>query len=164
MDTTDEGRQSTPMWLADLVAGVSMAGLLLPEAVAYSGIAGLPPQAGVLGLFAGLVVYGLIGTSRFALVSATSSSAAVLGAATLSIAGPDAALRAALASGLVLLTGLAFVLAGIARLGSICNFISKPVSRGKLATDRENVSSAHDSELVYDIVEGESIHAMMGKS
>jgi len=115
---------------ADLVAGVSMAGLLLPEAVAYSGIAGLPPQAGVLALFAGLLVYGLIGRSRFAIVSATSSSAAVLGAATLSLAGHDAVLRAALAAGLVLATGLAFLAAGAARLGSICSFISKPVLRG----------------------------------
>ncbi len=130
MQAAGDASKGTPLGLADLVAGVSMAGLLLPEAVAYSGIAGMPPQAGVLGLFAGLLVYGLIGKSRFAIVSATSSSAAVLGATTLSIAGPDAALRALLPSGLVLLTGLAFVLAGVARLGSICNFISKPVLRG----------------------------------
>ena len=115
---------------ADLVAGVSMAGLLLPEAVAYSGIAGMPPQAGVLALFAGLLAYGLIGRSRFAIVSATSSSAAVLGAATLSLAGHDAALRAALAAGLVLATGLAFLAAGTMRLGGICSFISRPVLRG----------------------------------
>ncbi len=120
---------SSPLF-ADLVAGVSMAGLLLPEAVAYSGIAGMPPQAGVLALFAGLLVYGLIGRSRFAIVSATSSSAAVLGAATLSLAGHDAVLRAALAAGLVLATGLAFLAAGAMRLGSICSFISKPVLRG----------------------------------
>ena len=116
--------------LADVVAGVSMAGLLLPEAVAYAGIAGMPPQAGVLALFAGLLVYGLIGRSRFAIVSATSSSAAVLGAATLSLGGHDAVLRTAFAAGLVLATGLAFLAAGAMRLGSICSFISKPVLRG----------------------------------
>ncbi|MBC7392206.1 MAG: hypothetical protein H7340_02630, partial [Variovorax sp.] len=77
--------------VADLVAGLSIAGLLLPEAVAYSSIAGLPPQSGVLALFAGLLVYGLLGNSRFAIVSATSSSAAVLLAATGSLAGTDAA-------------------------------------------------------------------------
>lgn len=125
-----ETGKTTSIWLADLVAGVSMAGLLLPEGVAYSGIAGLPPQAGVLGLFAGLLVYGLLGKSRFAIVSATSSSAAVLGATTLSIAGTDSALRAALAAGLVIATGIGFLLAGAARLGAICSFISKPVLRG----------------------------------
>lgn len=61
------------------------AGLLLPEAVAYSGLANLPPLAGVIGLFAGLLVYALIGHSRYAIVSATSSSAAVLAAATLAL-------------------------------------------------------------------------------
>ncbi len=71
----------------DLLAGLSIAGLLLPEAVAYSSIAALPPQAGVIALFAGLVCYGLFGTSRFAIVSATSSSAAVLAAATASQPG-----------------------------------------------------------------------------
>ncbi len=128
-DVNDASAGGSP-WSADLVAGVSMAGLLLPEAVAYSGIAGLPPQAGVFGLFAGLLVYGLIGRSRFAIVSATSSSAAVLGAATLSISGVDPVLRAALAAGLVLATGMAFLLAGVARLGAICSFIAKPVLRG----------------------------------
>jgi MFS superfamily sulfate permease-like transporter len=129
--TLEEGTSDAPASVdADLIAGVSMAGLLLPEAVAYSGIAGMPPQAGVLALFAGLLVYGLVGRSRFAIVSATSSSAAVLGAATLSLAGHDAMLRAALAAGLVLATGVAFLAAGSMRLGSICSFISKPVLRG----------------------------------
>src|SRR6478752_3391049 len=75
----------------ELRARASIAGLLLPEAVAYSGLAGLPPQAGVVGLFAGLLCYGLIGRSRHAIVSATSSSAAVLAAATLALAADDLA-------------------------------------------------------------------------
>ena len=73
------GRQSL---LADLLAALSISGLLIPEAVAYSALAGLPPQAGVMALIAGLVCYGLVGSSRYAIVSATSSSAAVLAAAT----------------------------------------------------------------------------------
>jgi sulfate permease, SulP family len=115
---------------ADLIAGLSIAGLLLPEAVAYSSIAGLPPQAGVTALFAGLLCYGLVGTSRFAVVSATSSSAAVLLAATHAIAGGDELLRLALADGLVVLTGLFFVVGGFAGLGAISNFVAKPVLRG----------------------------------
>ncbi|MGY2223174.1 SulP family inorganic anion transporter [Pseudomonas gingeri] len=115
---------------ADLIAGLSIAGLLLPEAVAYSTIANLPPQAGVIALFAGLLCYGLFGTSRFAIVSATSSSAAVLAAATLSVAGTDIALRLTMAIGLVLITGLMFLLAGLFKLGSVTSFIAKPVLRG----------------------------------
>lgn len=121
---------AVPSRVADLLAGASIAGLLLPEAVAYSGLAGLPPQAGVMGLFAGLVCYGAIGRSRHAIVSATSSSAAVLAAATLALATNDLAQRIALASILVAATGLAFLLAGGLRLGAMSNLIARPVLRG----------------------------------
>jgi MFS superfamily sulfate permease-like transporter len=127
-DPSSAGADST-FW-QDATAGISIAGLLLPEAVAYSGIANLPPQAGIIALFAGLACYGLLGTSRFAIVAATSSSAAVLGAATASLAGSDTGLRLALAAGLVLITGAYFVLAGLARLGNVTDFIAKPVLRG----------------------------------
>ncbi|MHB1272384.1 MAG: SulP family inorganic anion transporter [Rhodanobacter sp.] len=79
----------------DVVAGLSIAGLLLPEAVAYSGIAGLPPQAGVIGLLVGLVCYGLFGRSRYAIVSATSSSAAVLADFAVWLSARDITLRVA---------------------------------------------------------------------
>jgi sulfate permease, SulP family len=115
---------------ADVLAGLSIAGLLLPEAVAYSGIAGLPPQAGVIALFAGLICYGLLGRSRYAIVSATSSSAAVLAAGTLAIAGPEGASRAAIAGTLVLLTGVCFLIAGAAKVGGLSNMIARPVLRG----------------------------------
>src|SRR6266478_3435101 len=115
---------------ADLSAGLSIAGLLLPEAVAYSGVANLPPQAGVIALFAGLVCYGLIGRSRFAIVTATSSSAAVLASATLTLGGGDLAQRVALAATLVAGAGIAFALAGFLRLGAMSNLIARPVLRG----------------------------------
>ncbi|MCV2353010.1 STAS domain-containing protein [Paucibacter sp. B2R-40] len=124
------GASPASPWRPDILAGLAMSGLLLPEAVAYAGLAGLPPHAGLIGLLCGLLIYGLIGSSRFAIVAATSSSAAVLGAATLSLAAGQADHRLALAAGLVILTGIAFIAAGLARLGSVSNFISKPVLRG----------------------------------
>lgn len=116
-------------WL-DVLAGLSIAGLLLPEAVAYSSIAALAPQAGVIALFAGLLCYGVFGTSRFAIVAATSSSAAVLAAATSTLANGDPQLRSSLAIALVLVTGVLFVLAGLFKLGRVTSFIAKPVLRG----------------------------------
>ncbi|MFO1117383.1 MAG: SulP family inorganic anion transporter [Beijerinckiaceae bacterium] len=115
----------------DLVAGLSIAGLLLPEAIAYASIAGLPPQHALFAAIAGLVVYAAIGRSRFAIVAPTSSSAAILGAAIASVS-PDIepALREALAFGAVCLTGLFFLVAGAFRLGALSNFISRPVLRG----------------------------------
>ena len=66
---------------ADLIAGISVAGLMLPEAVAYAGIAGLGPGRAVLAAIAGCLAYAAVGRSRFAIVSPTSSSAAILAAA-----------------------------------------------------------------------------------
>lgn len=100
----------------DVIAGLSIAGLLLPQALAYSGIGNLPAQAGIIGLFAGLLCYGLLGSSRFALVSPTSSSAVVLAAATMTMAQDNARLRLVLASGLVIMTGILFILAAITRM------------------------------------------------
>src|ERR1700751_2368273 len=114
----------------DILAGLSIAGLLLPEAVAYSNLAGLPPQAGVIGLFAGLTCYGLIGQSSFAIVTATSSSAAVLASATLALGGGSLAERVALASILVIGTGLVFALCAALRLGAMSSLIARPVLRG----------------------------------
>src|ERR1700730_18504608 len=114
----------------DALAGVSLAGLLLPEAVAYSGLANLPPQAGVIGLIAGLVSYALIGRSRYAIVSATSASAAALAAATLALGANAVTQRVAFTSILVCATGIAFLMAGSARLGAMSNLIARPVLRG----------------------------------
>ncbi|RDU95035.1 SulP family inorganic anion transporter [Trinickia dinghuensis] len=114
----------------DALAGMSIAGLLLPEAVAYSGIANMPPQAGVVALLAGLTVYALLGRSRFAIVSSTSSSAAVLAATVGAQAGGGAAAHLAYAAALVCATGILFVLAGCARLGGMSDFVAKPVLRG----------------------------------
>jgi MFS superfamily sulfate permease-like transporter len=121
---------SAKLPVADLLAGLSIAGLLLPEAVAYSGLASLPPQAGVIALFAGLVCYGLIGRSPYAIVTATSSSAAVLASALVGLGAGDVALRVFYAALLVMGTGLAFVLAGVLRLGVISALIARPVLRG----------------------------------
>jgi sulfate permease, SulP family len=115
--------------LPDVLAGLSIAGLLLPEAVAYSGVANLPPQAGVIGLFAGLICYGLIGRSRTAIVTSTSSSAAVLASATLALT-TNTAERLATGAILVMGTGLAFTLCGALRLGAMSNLIARPVLRG----------------------------------
>jgi SulP family sulfate permease len=116
--------------IADLLAGLAIAGLLVPEAVAYSGIAGMPPQAGVIALFIGLVCYGLLGRSRFAIVSSTSSSAAVLAAGTLALAGNAIVSRVAIGATLVLFGGVCFLIAGFARLGSLSHLIARPVLRG----------------------------------
>lgn len=114
----------------DIVAGISMAGLLLPEAIAYSNIAGLSPQSGLIALLVGLTIYGLIGSSRFAIVSSTSSSAAVLGSSLAILVAFTSPERASLAYAIVFLSGILFVVGAIFKLGEVTHFIAKPVLKG----------------------------------
>jgi MFS superfamily sulfate permease-like transporter len=113
----------------NLIAGLCVAGLMLPEGVAYAGIAGLAPQHAIFAGIAGCLAYAAAGRSRFAIVSATSSSAAIL-AATLAVMPLSGTDRAALAAIVVGISGLLFLAAAAARLGGLTGFISRPVLRG----------------------------------
>ncbi len=113
----------------DIVAGLSVAGLLLPEAVAYAAIAGLTPAHALWATVAGCLTYAMVGRSRFAIVSSTSSSAAIL-AATLAALPGGAADRSALATLVVVLTGGCFLAARLLSLGGLTGFIARPVLRG----------------------------------
>jgi high affinity sulfate transporter 1 len=125
-------------WLRlDIIAGLTLWGLVVPEAMAYAGIAGLPPQAGLYTLLAALLVYALLGTSRHLVVQATSATAALLASAVAAALVATAATTAsapetyqAYASAFVLVTGIVFLVAGLARLGFITQFLSKPVMDG----------------------------------
>jgi MFS superfamily sulfate permease-like transporter len=113
----------------DLIAGVSVAGLMLPEAVAYAGIAGLPPQRALLAAIVGSLAYMLVGRSRFAIIAPTSSSAAILAAALATLPG-DGMTRMALGTIMVAMVGAIFIIAALARLGGLAGFVSRPVLRG----------------------------------
>jgi MFS superfamily sulfate permease-like transporter len=113
----------------DLIAGLSVAGLMLPEAVAYAQIAGLPPQRAIFAGIAGCLGYAIFGRSRFAILSPTSSSATILAATLASMPGTIAT-RAVFATVLVGLIGMLFLLAAVLRLGAFTGFISRPVLRG----------------------------------
>lgn len=115
-------------WRLDAIAGLALAGLLLPEAVAYAGIAGLAPAAGLVAAVIGLGSYALLGSSRFGIVAATSASAVVLAGAVQ--AGGGAAQSAGFAGVLVALTGVLFLAAAALRLGLLAQFIARPVVRG----------------------------------
>jgi sulfate permease, SulP family len=126
-----ERRQRRPRW-QDMVAGLCVAGLLIPEAVAYAGLAGLPVVHALTALVVGLAIYGVLGGSRFAIVAPTSSTATLAAAAATSmtgLAGSTAAYTETLLA-LVLLMGAALVLLGLARQGQLSAFVSRPVLRG----------------------------------
>ena len=131
-------RQYDRSWLSlDAVAGLTLWGLVVPEAMAYAGIAGLPPQAGLYTLVASLLIYAPLGTARHLVVGGTSASAALLASsvaaalvATAVTTASDPQTYATYATAFVLVTGIVFLLAGVARLGFVTQFLSKPVMDG----------------------------------
>lgn len=113
----------------DLLAGLSVAGLMVPEAVAYAAIAGLAPGRALVAGIAGGLAYAALGRSRFAIVSPTSSSAVILAAAVGTLA-TTAAARDEMATALTLAVGVMFAGLALFRLGSLAGFVSRPVLRG----------------------------------
>jgi len=113
----------------DVIAGLSVSGLMFPEAVAYATIAGLPPARAVMAGIAGCLGYAALGQSRFAIVSPTSAAAAILAAA-LAAMQLDPAQTGLVATAAVALTGFFFAAAALVRLGGLTNLISRPVLRG----------------------------------
>jgi high affinity sulfate transporter 1 len=123
-------------WLnADILAGLTLWGLIVPAGMAYAGIAGLPPQAGLYTLLASLLVYALFGSSRHLSVGTTSATAALIASTVLALGAStsDLASYQAYVSALVLVVGLVFLGAGLGRLGFITQFLSKPVMDGFVA-------------------------------
>lgn len=113
----------------NILAGLAVAGLILPESIAYGSIAGLPPVHALVAALAGLCVYAIAGRSQQAIVAPTSASAAVLAAALANIGGVSSE-RLAVMLALVGCVGLLFVLAGLLRLGFVAAFVSRPVLHG----------------------------------
>jgi sulfate permease, SulP family len=119
-------------WLRpDVIAGLTTAAVVIPKAMAYATIAGLPVQVGLYTAFLPLVIYAVLGTSR-ALSVSTTTTLAILAAAELGEVAPggDAASLLAASATLTLLVGVMLVLASVLRLGFIANFISEPVLIG----------------------------------
>ncbi|MFC1415079.1 SulP family inorganic anion transporter [Streptacidiphilus cavernicola] len=120
----------------DLLRGDSLAALtawalIVPECVAYAQIAGVPPQNAFYAAPVALLVYALLGRSRFLIIGAT-SAAAVLSGATVSGISTDPKQAVGLSAALAILAGGVLLAAGIARLGFITNFLAEPALVGFL--------------------------------
>jgi high affinity sulfate transporter 1 len=118
-------------WVArDLIAGLTVWAVLVPEALAYATIAGVSPVVGLYAAPPALLFYALFGSSRQLVTGPMAATAALSAAAVadLTTGGPEnfAAFTAALA----IATGVIALLAGLLRLGFLANFISEPVMKG----------------------------------
>jgi high affinity sulfate transporter 1 len=115
----------------DVIAGLTTAAIVIPKAMAYATIAGLPVQVGLYTAFVPMLIYALTGSSRPLSVS-TSTTIAILMGAQLSLLVPDgdAGALQRVSATLALMVGAILVLAAMVRLGFVANFISEPVLIG----------------------------------
>lgn len=116
--------------IADVIAGLSVASILLPEAVAYAAIAHLSIQHAITAVLAGLLCYACLGGSPFAIVAPTSSAAALMAAVIFSLHPQNGIASASLGFALVILTGVGLLVFAKAGLGRLSAYISRPVLYG----------------------------------
>src|SRR5689334_13435488 len=121
-------------WLkSDLAAGLSVAAVSLPSAIAYPAIAGLPIEVGLFATIFSLVGYALLGPSRQLMVGPDTGTCIVLAGVLTTLAPISEADRVALTLVLTLVVGLLCFAAGLLRLGFLANFLSRPMLVGFLA-------------------------------
>lgn len=115
----------------DLVAGLTAAAVVVPKAMAYATVAGLPVAVGLYTAFVPMIVYGLLGSSRVLSVSSTTTLAILAGTQLgLTVPDGDPAKLLTAAATLTALVGVGLILASLLRLGFVANFISTPVLTG----------------------------------
>jgi high affinity sulfate transporter 1 len=127
-------RRYRPAWLRDdLVAGLVLTALLVPQGMAYGELAGLPAIAGVYATMVPLIAYAVFGPSRIMVVAPDSAIAPLTAAAIIPVAGADPEARMGVAALLAVMVGALCLVGGLARLGFVTDLLSKPVRIGYLA-------------------------------
>jgi len=121
-------------WLGrDLIAGIVLVTLLVPQGMAYADLSGLPPITGLYTTVVCLIAYALVGPSPILVLGPDSSLGPMIAATILPLAAGSQERAIALAGMLAILVGLITVGAGIAKLGFVADLLSNPVRTGYLA-------------------------------
>ncbi|WP_405995390.1 SulP family inorganic anion transporter [Streptomyces sp. NBC_00986] len=121
-------------WLrGDLLAGVTVAAYLVPQVMAYAGVAGLPPVAGLWAILPALALYAVLGSSRLLSVGPESTTALMTATVVGPLAAGDPSRYATLAAALAVTVGLLCLVAWAVRLGFVADLLSRPVLIGYLA-------------------------------
>jgi sulfate permease, SulP family len=150
-------------WLrADLAAGLTLAAYAIPVSLAYSSLAGLPPQTGIYCYLLGGIGYALFGTSRHLAVGPTSAISLLLGVTLARLAGGDPGQIAAMASMATLLVALVFVGAWVLRLSVIVNFFSDSLLTGFKAGAALVIASTQVAKLIGVHGGGDNFFARIG--
>jgi MFS superfamily sulfate permease-like transporter len=140
----------------DLIAALTVWALLVPEAMAYAALAGLPAEAGLYAAPLALLGYAIFGTSR-QLVVGPSSTVAIMSAAVVATVAVGAAQEKiiALSAALAIIVGVLFIISGLLKLGFMADFMSRPVLSGLVVGIAITIAMGQLDDLVgYSVPEG----------
>jgi len=142
----------------DVVAGVVLAALLVPQGMAYAELAGLPPVTGLYATLVPLLVYFLLGPSRILVLGPDSAVSPLVAAAVVPLAASgDSSARIALAGLLAILVGALMLAGGLTRFGFVTELLSMPVRIGYLMGIAVTVIVAQLPKLFGFSVKSESL-------
>src|SRR5258707_15385536 len=110
--------------LPDILAGISVCVVMIPSVIAYAGLMGLEPQHGLYAAFVPLLLYPLIGSSRQVIVGPDIAISLLIASTVAPIAAGNAGEAAVLAAMIAIFSGLLLLLAAVARVGAISDFLS----------------------------------------
>lgn len=119
-----------PALRGDVIAGLTVAVMLVPQGMAYANLAGMPPVTGLYAAIVGIIAYAVFGTSGALAVGPVAITSLLTISGLSSIVSPDDPTYPAVAALLALSVGAILLVAGIARLGFLVNFLSHPVISG----------------------------------
>ena len=143
--------------ISDLIVGVIVTMMLIPQSLAYAQLAGLPPEVGLYASIAPLILYAIFGTSRTLAVGPVAVASLMTAAAVSQVAkqGTPEYLGAAIA--LAIISGLLLIVMGILKLGFLANFLSHPVVAGFITASGIQIAAGQLSPLLGIHSEGETL-------
>ena len=146
----------------DLITGVIVTMMLIPQSLAYAQLAGLPAEVGLYASIAPLILYAIFGTSRTLAVGpvAVGSLMTAAAVAPLVAQGTPEYLGAAIA--LALISGLMLIVMGLLRLGFFANFLSHPVIAGFITASGVHIAASQLGPLLGIHIHGETLSALVG--
>lgn len=122
-----------PSWFPlDLIAGLSVAAVQVPTAIAYAQLAGFSPEIGLYASILPVIIYAFLGTSRQLVVGPDAATCTMVAALMTPLAAGDQSRYLVLSAGLSLIAGVLMIIGGLCKVGFIVNFFSRPILVGFL--------------------------------
>lgn len=146
----------------DILAALTVWALLVPEAMAYAGIAGVPPEVGLVTAPLALIGYAVFGSSRHLFVGPSSTVAIISASVVAPLAGSDGGLYLVLTIWLAVFTGVGFIAFGLLRMGWIANFMSASVLAGFMVGLAIVIAVGQLDKVVAVEAEGENVVRELG--